>query len=342
MNARLYTDADRDQWDRYVMKTGSASCYHLSAWKGVVEKSFGHRTYYILVQNKENEVGGIFPLVRLKSLIFGNFMVSLPYFNYGGICADGDESRYLLMRKAVELAREEGARHIEMRHTYPMNGVPVKTEKVSMRLELPKKSEDLWKSFPSKLRSQVRRPSKEGMYATIGREDELDNFYAVFAGNMRDLGTPVYAKTFFENILSAYPAACICTVYTRERQPAASGFLIGFKESLEIPWASSLKRYNRQSPNMLLYWTALTYGCEEGYGWFDFGRSTAGESTCRFKEQWGARPTQLYWHYWMKTGTSMPQLNPNNPKYRAAITLWKRLPLHLTKLIGPSIVKNLP
>lgn len=342
MNVRLYNDTDRERWDRYVMGTAGSSCYHLSAWKDVIEKSFGHKTYYILIHDRDEAIKGIFPLVRLKSLLFGTFMVSLPYFNYGGICTEGDENRYLLMRKAVELALEEGARHIEMRHTYPINGVQVKTEKIAMRLDLPKKAEDLWKSFPSKLRSQIRRPSKEGMEAIIGREDELDNFYTVFSGNMRDLGTPVYGKTFFENILRACPAAAICTVYTRDRKPAASGFLVGFKDTLEIPWASSLKQYNHQSPNMLLYWSALTYGCEEGYGIFDFGRSTAGENTCRFKEQWGARPTQLYWHYWMKTGTRMPQLNPKNPQYRAAIAIWKRLPLPLTKLIGPSIVKNLP
>lgn len=343
MHVRLFnSNTDRDRWDRYVMKTNSSSCYHLTVWKGIIEKSFGHRTHYIMVEDRQNEIQGIFPLVRLKSLLFGNFMVSLPYFNYGGICTDGEESRYLLFRKAVELARDEGTRHIEMRHTDRINGLQVKTEKVSMRLSLPEKTQDLWTSFPSKLRSQIRRPSKEGMYALIGKEEELENFYTVFAANMRDLGTPVYSKAFFENIMQAYPASCICTVYTRDREPAASGFLVGFKDTLEIPWASSLKKYNRHSPNMLLYWTALTHACEEGYTLFDFGRSTAGESTYRFKEQWGARPTQLYWHYWMRSGATMPELNPKNPKYRAAITIWKRLPLNLTKLIGPSIVKNLP
>ena len=93
---------------------------------------------------------------------------------------------------------------------------------------------------------------------------------------------------------------------------------------------------------MFLYWSALELTCERGYRLFDFGRSTPGEGTYRFKEQWGAKPVQLYWHYWMKKDGPIPELNPKNPKYRMAIKIWKKLPVGLTRLIGPEIVKNLP
>jgi len=223
------------------------------------------------------------------------------------------------------------------------DGQPVKTSKVSMRLELPGKPEELWKTFSSKLRSQAQRPMREGMYARLGREGSLDDFYAVFARNMRDLGTPVYSKEFFRNILRELPdSTWICTVFTKRREPVAAGFLIGFKDLLEIPWASSLRNHNRYSPNMLLYWSVLQFACEKGYRVFDFGRSTPGEGTYKFKEQWGAKPMQLYWHYWMRNGGPLPELNPRNKKYRLAIEVWKRMPVSLTKLLGPAIVKNLP
>jgi FemAB-related protein (PEP-CTERM system-associated) len=339
---RLLEDRDLDGWDRYVKNSSDASCYHLSCWKRIVEETFGHRTHYLLAEDDRQQFRGILPLVHLKSLLFGSFMVSLPYFNYGGICTEGEQDRTLLFRRAVELCREAGAAHLELRQTGPMAGHPVRTAKVSMRLQLPETPAALWDSFPAKLRSQVRRPSKEGMYATVGRDEELDGFYTVFANTMRDLGTPVYSRQFFENILRYYPASWVCMVRTARQEPVAGGILVGFKDVLEIPWASSLRRYNRSSPNMLLYSTALSFACEEGYRVFDFGRSSIGGSTYRFKEQWGARPEQLYWHYWMKDGKNIPELNPDNPRYRAAIALWKRLPVGLTKLIGPSIVKNLP
>jgi serine/alanine adding enzyme len=342
VNIRLYRELDRQRWDRYATESDEATCYHLIAWKDIIEKSFGHKTFYILAEDCEQTIRGILPLVRLKSFFFGHFMVSLPFFNYGGICADDDNIRDRLLQKAVQLSQEDGATHIELRHTSALDGLQAKTAKVSMRLGLPHRNEELWDSFSPKLRSQIRRPSKEGMYTNIGREEELQSFYTVFSNNMRDLGTPVYSKEFFRNIMKEFPTAWICTVYTRTGRAVASGFLVGFKGILEIPWASSLQQYNRYSPNMLLYWSALMFACEKGFSTFDFGRSTHGEGTYKFKEQWGAKPVQLYWHYWLKNGQALPELNPRNTKYRMAIYCWKKLPLSLTKLIGPTIVKNLP
>ncbi len=344
MTIRFYTGQDKKAWDDYVMRSNNARCYHLTGWKDVIEQSFGHTTWYLLSEDERGAINGILPLVQLKSQLFGNFAVSLPYFNYGGLCADNAEIGAQLAAGAIRCAKEEGVQHIELRHKNPMEiGWQVKTSKVSMFLPLPPTPGELWESFPTKLRTQVRRPSKEGMSAMLGREELLEDFYTVFSVNMRDLGTPVYSKGFFRSILRAFPeTSWICTVRTKDGQPAAAGFLVGFKETLEIPWASSLRQYNRISPNMLLYWTVLSMGCEKGYGSFDFGRSTPGEGTFRFKEQWGAKPIQLYWHYWMKNGQKPPELNPHNPKYRLAINIWKRLPVSVTRLIGPAIVKNLP
>jgi FemAB-related protein (PEP-CTERM system-associated) len=335
---------DRTRWNDYVAHSGTASCYHRFEWQDIIEKSFGHATWYYFSENEKGHIDGILPLVQMKSALFGNFMVSLPYFTYGGICADSSSVERSLLDHAITLAGERKAEHIELRHTQRMDsGLPVKTAKVSMQLSLPGSAENLWQSFSSKLRSQVQRAVKEGMYARVGREEALDDFYGVFSANMRDLGTPVYSRDFFRNILKEFPAsAWICTVETRDRIPVAAGFLVGFKGSLEIPWASSLRRYNRFGPNMLLYWSALRFACEKGYQRFDFGRSTPGEGTYKFKAQWGAEPVSLYWHYWLRNGNAVPELNPRNPKYKMAITIWKRLPLRLTNLIGPAIVKNLP
>jgi len=344
MTIRSYTDNDRAAWDAYVMGSGDSACYHLAGWKDVVEKSFGHGTWYLLSENDEKQINGILPLVQIKSALFGNYVVSMPFFNYGGVCADNNRVRAELLASAVTCATRLHAGHIELRHQLPMDqGWQVKTSKVSMVLNLPRRHDELWSSFPSKLRNQVQRPVKDGMFARLGREDSLDDFYSIFSVNMRDLGTPVYSKEFFRNILRAFPRSTwICTVCTDSRRPVAAGFLVAFKERLEIPWASSLRQYNRHSPNMLLYWSVLKLACDRGYRAFDFGRSTPDEGAYRFKEQWGAQPVPLYWHYWMNKKQAMPELNPHNPRFRMAIDLWKRLPVGLTNLIGPAIVKNLP
>ena len=308
----------------------------------VVERSFGHRCYYLCCK-KEGEVTGVLPLVHIKSLIFGNMLVSMPFVNYGGLCVRDMETGQALVQEAVRIAESVGARHIELRQEELLNNrMAMLSHKVSMRLALPHDIEALWKSFPSKLRSQIKVPQKAGMTARVGGLEELDAFYQVFSVNMRDLGTPVLSKGFFRNFLEIFPeAARICTVYAGDK-PVASGFLAGYKKKLEIPWASSLRDFNRQSPNMLLYNTCLEFGCQSGYEIFDFGRSTPGEGTFRFKQQWGATPLPLYWHYWTKEGVPIPNISVRNPKYQLAIAVWQMLPLFLTRILGPRIVRNIP
>ena len=193
MTIRLYREDDRKKWDAYVMNTGNAVCYQLTGWKEVIEKSFDQTAWYMLSEDDDSRINGILPLIQLKSAFFGNFMVSLPYFNYGGVCADSSEIRDELIRGSINCARDNGAEHIELRHLHSMDSDwQVKTSKVSMRLTLPQNSDELWKSFSTKLRTRVRGPIKKGMYVKVGREECLDDFYAVFSVNMRDLGTPVY------------------------------------------------------------------------------------------------------------------------------------------------------
>ena len=342
MNIRTYVPGDQERIEAYLSRSAASSQYHRIGWKRVVEESFGHPFEYLIAE-RGAEITGVLPLVHINSLLFGNYMASLPYFNYGGVCAESESSREGLILAAIRLARHRKARFIEFRSTDKWdNGFPVKTGKVSMVLPLRSRPEDIWKGFPSKLRSQIRRPEQDGMVTRIGRQEELDGFYRVFSTNMRDLGTPVYPKRFFGNILRFFPRdTWICNVYKEDR-PVASGFLAGFKNRMEIPWASSIRMYNRSSPNMLLYWSSIRFACESGYEIFDFGRSTPGEGTYKFKAQWGAAPLQLYWHYWLSEGELLPELNPGNSRYEMAIAIWKKLPLPIANLIGPGIVKNLP
>jgi len=343
MNVKIANIEDSKRIDSYIQESAFSSLYHKYSWCVVIEKSFGHKCYYLLCQEGNGKPVGVLPLVHMKSMIFGNMLVSMPFFNYGGVCADDDVHRDLLIQEAIRIAKDLDADHIEFRQENRLtSGFPVKTHKVSMRLSLPVSIDTLWKAFPSKLRSQIKRSQKEGMVVRTGRHEELDNFYKVFSLCMRNLGTPVYPKHFFRNILDHFPDSTrICSVYLGDK-PVASGFLAGFKNRLEIPWASSDPRYNRFSPNMLLYWNCLNIACEKGFTEFDFGRSTVGEGTYRFKEQWGAVPSQLHWYYWLRNGGTLPEITPRNKKYDLAIAIWKKLPVPITRTLGPHIIKNIP
>jgi FemAB-related protein (PEP-CTERM system-associated) len=158
---------------------------------------------------------------------------------------------------------------------------------------------------------------------------------------MRDLGTPVYSKQLFVNMLKQHESANITIVYS-DKQPIAVGFTLGWRNTLEIPWASTLRSANPINANMLLYWEILQFAIKQQYQVFDFGRSSKDASTYKFKKQWGAQPHQLYWHYQLLGSAELPKLNPNNPKFKLLIAVWQKLPVWLANLMGPQVVKYLP
>jgi len=335
-------ESETKLWDDFVQRQPAARCPHLSGWKKVIEESFGHACIYLMAVENET-VRGVLPLVHVRSRLFGSFLISVPFLNYGGIVAENVATRENLFDSARRLAAERRAAYVELRHESPqLDSVPTKQHKVTMRLDLPNAPDKLWNQFKPKLRSQIRKPMKEGLAIRIGREEELANFYEVFSTNMRDLGTPVYSQNFFAKILQHFPhSSWICSILLND-QPIAAGLICGFRETLEIPWASSLRRYNHLAANMLLYWSILEFAIKQGYQRFDFGRCSPDEGTYKFKEQWGAKPVPLHWQYWLANGNQMPELAPTNPKYQLAINVWQKLPLFITRWVGPAIIRNIP
>jgi FemAB-related protein (PEP-CTERM system-associated) len=335
-------DDEQAEWNAYVERNPAATVYHLSEWRELIRRTFGHEGYYFVARNAGQSIVGILPLVHMKSRLFGNFLVSMPYFNYGGAIADHPSIEQLLMNAASAQASRLQASHVEYRDDIPRNGMPVRMEKVNMILTLPETETALLQGFDAKLRSQIRRAQRERPTIHYGGDEHLDDFYNVFSHNMRDLGTPVYSRNLFRNILQCFPECSRIVVARLAGRPVAGAFLIGHHEMLEIPWASALRRVNHLSINTLLYWKVLQFAIENGYRYFDFGRSSRDSGTYRFKQQWGAEPNQLYWHYWLASGVSMPSINPHNPKYALMIRAWQRLPLALSRLLGPPIVRNIP
>ncbi|WP_298435874.1 FemAB family XrtA/PEP-CTERM system-associated protein [Geobacter sp.] len=339
---QLYNE-DGTAWDAFVAAHLHSTNYHQYVWRRVIEKSFGLKTYYLASRNNNNEICGVLPLAHLESRLFGSFLVSVPFFNYGGLLCNEAAATGALLDRARSLLGELSAGHSELRHLKaPVEGLFTKEHKVTMILDLEKDEEAQWTALDAKVRNQVRKAQKCGLTAVAGHLDLLNGFYEVFSRNMRDLGTPVYGKNFFRNILATFPDSTRIISVMLGEKTVASGLLTWFRDTLEVPWASSISDYREMCPNNLLYWEAIRFAIGHGSTIFDFGRSTPGEGTFRFKKQWGARPVQLYWQYLLGQGKDVPELNPRNPKYRLAVKVWQKLPLAVTNALGPLIVRNIP
>jgi FemAB-related protein (PEP-CTERM system-associated) len=329
------------EWSAFVSRHPDATGYHDWTWRDVFKRAFGHESIYLAARSG-GHIDGVLPLVLLDSWIFGRALVSLPFVNYGGVVATDPAAARALLERAAQVATERDCRHIELRHTTQRFGdLPCKRHKVCMLLDL-LPSPVMWEGLDRKVRNQIRKAQKSGLSSHVGGLDLLDEFYGVFARNMRDLGTPVYGRDFFEQVLTLFPSRARVHVVRAGTRPVAAGITYRTGEKTEVPWASSVREFNSLCPNHLLYWGAIEQAAADHCRIFDFGRSTPDEGTYRFKEQWGARPLPLCWEYQLQSGRSIPNASPSNPKFSLAVSLWKKLPLGVATRIGPSIVRVIP
>ena len=335
-------DVTGREWDEFVLSYPGSSVDHLWSWRQIVQDVFKHQPAY-LAARRGTDVVGVLPLIRFQSRLFGRFVVSLPFLNYGGVLASDPLVIKALVDHARELALRFGASHIELRHhERQLPELPYRQHKLALTRSLAGSPEELWSKIDRKVRNQVRKAQKDGLTTAIGGEELVDQFYDVFARNMRDLGTPVYAKRLFSETLRLFPDAAQVYTVRSGNITVASAIAIRHGDTVLVPWASSLREYRQQCPNMLLYWTMLERASTTGARVFDFGRSSPDSGTHHFKVQWGAQATPLHWEYVLLRGQMPPDQGPSNPKFGAAIRTWKRLPLWATNRFGPLLVRNIP
>lgn len=332
-------EASTGEWDDFVRSRPEGTFCHLAAWRKVLADTMGHEPQYLMARGADGAIRGVLPLFHLRSRVFGHRLVSMPFLNYGGPLGDGEAVTALTDRAKAE-AERLGADVLELRtrHAVPST-LQVSDRKVTVVLPLPEDPEELWKSFKSKVRSQIRRPMKEELEPRIGA-DQLDPFYQVFAENMRDLGTPVLPKSLFQAIARALPEEAVFAAVYKDDEPVAGGAGFMFGDEFEITWASSLRAHNRSAPNMLLYWSLMEEMSRRGVGTFNFGRCTPGEGTHRFKLQWGSQDEPLPWLTW-PDGAANGNGEPGRMT-RLVSGAWQKLPVPVANRLGPVVARQLP
>lgn len=337
---------------------GGACGEHDPRWLRVLQEALGHKPIILLARgdNGSDAIKGYLPLALVATRLFGRFLVSLPYLNRGGVVADDEQTAAHLIDRAVELAAQHGAEYLELRHGEPISHSQLpsqRDEKVRMVLNMPADPDTLWKGFNCKVRNQVRKGEKADLSIRWGDSELLDSFYDVFAVNMRDLGTPVYPKKLFATILrviggegtddqdaSTGPGAELGVVQY-QGQAVAGALLVHAGATTQVPSASCLRAFNHTNANMWMYHQLLLRALERGAKEFDFGRSSEGSGTYRFKKQWGATPHPTVWQYHVRRG-DINAMRPDSPKNRRRIAVWQKLPVWLTRVVGPRIVRGIP
>jgi FemAB-related protein (PEP-CTERM system-associated) len=329
------------EWDACVCASAGWTHFHRYGWRDIMTGVFGHRAVYLGARDPDGRLVGVLPLVRVRSVVFGHYLVSMPFLNYGGPL--GSPAAVLALAEHAEaLARQGRVKLLELRSRLPLAvAMSVSMRKITVVRDLPPgDAPALWKSLDAKVRSQVRRPQKEGVTVRFGA-DQVAPFFSVFAHHMRDLGTPAQPRRLFDAIAAAFGDDVWFGCAYLGDEPIAAGCGFRWAGEFEMTWASALTAHKKLSPNMLLYWAFMERAATEGLSLFNFGRCSPGAGTHKFKRQWGSRDEQLYWYGWSPSaGVTTP--SPNDGAYAWGPRLWKHLPVPLATAIGPHIVRAIP
>lgn len=333
-------NGDARAWDEFVTRAEGSSFCHLSSWREILSDTLGAECLYWAAADADGAWQGILPLVRVRSRIFGHYLVSLPFLNDGGPLGS-PVARDRLVGEAVTEARRSAADLLELRTRDPGGlDLPVSARKITVHLTLPPDTKTLFNTFPAKLRSQLRRPMKEGLTVRFGPE-QREPFYEVFSRTMRDLGTPVLPRVLFERVAAALPDIVEFGVVYRGEQPLAAGCGFVWRSEFEMTWAGSLRESRRISANMMLYWAFMQRAILRGIRVFNFGRCTPGSGTHHFKRQWGGVDVPLRWCRY-STGAVKAPPSPDDRAFSWGPRLWRRLPLAVANRLGPRLVRFLP
>jgi FemAB-related protein (PEP-CTERM system-associated) len=339
LRVRLMTDDDRQAWDAFVAGCPEATFFHRAGWRRVVEEGLRHRTHFLLAE-RGDLLEGVLPLAEVRSRLFGHNLVSLPGCVYGGIAATSNAARDALTEQARSLAVRLKVGALEMRNTEPRESDwPHKDLYVTFRKEISSDPEENMKAIPRKQRAMVRKGIKAGLSAR--QVDDLDAFFAIYSESVRNLGTPVFPRKYFQVLFEELKAEGEISVISHEGADIAAVMSFYFRDQVLPYYGGSRPAARRLKGNDFMYWDLMSRAAERGIRIFDYGRSKRGAGSYGFKKNWGFEPQPLHYEYHLVKATEMPEVNPNNPKYRYFIETWKRLPLPVANAIGPLLARNL-
>ena len=337
---RPFRTGDELVWDEFVHARAAGTFFHLAGWKRVIERAFGHRTYYMIAE-RGPVVTGILPLTHVKSLFFGSSLISNAFGVHGGPIAEDAESLRELETAAVRLMEAIPVPVLELRDFSATRADwPSRRDLyASFRRRLDPSVENNMKSVPRKQRAMIRKGIHNKLRSEI--DDGVERLHRVYAESVRNLGTPVFAKSYFRILREEFSTCSDVVTVTCDGLPVASVLNFYFRDEVLPFYGGGVHAARALAANDFMYWEVMRRACERGCRIFDFGRSKIGTGSYAFKCNWGFKPTPLVYQFCLSRGTSMPNLNPLNPKMARFIALWKRLPLAVANRLGPSIVRGI-
>lgn len=336
--------ADRRALDG-LLSRHAATPFHSLAWCEAVSAAAGHELHYLIAENGAGQMCGAVPLHAVHSPLFGRALVSSAFAVDGGIICNTPAIGAMLAENAWALAERLSCPTLELRGGFLPTGKDwhVKSDSHAGFVQpLAVDDEVQLQAVPRKQRAELRKGLRREMQVRVGRgKADRDMHYAVYAESVRNLGTPVFPRSLFEHVMNRFGEdADILTVLDQGR-PVSSVLSLYHKGNVMPYWGGGIWQARQFRANEVMYYALMCHARQRGSTHFDFGRSKTGSGAYHYKKNWGFAPTPLTYAARAVNGAVLRDINPNSPKYKAQIALWKRLPLSLANRLGPIIASGL-
>lgn len=330
--------SDEQRWDDFVTRSKDGTFFHFSGWRRIISEYLGHSSFYMYAE-RDGKIAGVLPLARIKSWLFGDALISSPFLVYGGPLAESPGALQALVQKASGLAQNLGVDYMEFRNRSPATQWPAKQSYVTFRKEIANDPEDNFLAIPRKQRAVVRKAIKNGLTADF--ESDVNNLYAVLSDCKRNLGTPFFSRKYLAAVKETFGEQCEILTIRHKREVLSSVMSFRYGNEILPYYGGGGIAARRFGANDFMYWKVMESACQKGLEVFDFGRSLKGSGAYNFKKYWGFEPVPLSYEYLLVRSNSIPQLDPSNERYKFLIKMWSKLPLQVSRVLGPPIARLL-
>lgn len=332
-----------DAWDNYVRSAENGLPLHLSGWREVMQQTYGYKTCYLMARS-DQKIVGVLPLFIVPSRLTGKRAMTMP----GGLCADSDEIAICLVENGMQkVARDVDRLLIQDSRQKIAGEWLTESHHVYWLVELGSSEEELWKRLDGNIRRQVRKAKNNNLTVEIGRSGQLiEPFYQMFSQFTHQAGTPVFGRDFLENVANFFPGGYNIVLVRHEEQPVAGYFQLEMGDTVYGMWGASLPQALKLRAAYLAIWEIMRDAIHHGFLFLDMGRSPAEANASKFKGQWGGESSPVYQSVIMcnehERSSSVTGQVQSDERAQLFMQIWPRLPLSLTRFLGPKLRWHIP
>jgi hypothetical protein len=291
-------EGDEESWTRFVADHPRSTIYHSLAWRDLLERSFGYRSWCLRAMDARTGVTiGVLPLYLVKSLS-GRRLVAVPFRDRGGLLWTDAAAFGALVAEAKNIASRVGAVTVQLKTVDPYPAELIAATGLQERFYWVRSTipladfavQPLWERLGAKRRSPIRQAQEAGMVCDDAATD-VETWYDLHLQTQQRLGLPPFPLKFFRMLLRTLVprGAAQLLVAKRRGEALAATILLRHRGEVIYGYAASSVEGQRQAAGDFVLFSALESAIAEGRTHLDLGSDAPSQTGLLFfKRRWFA------------------------------------------------------